>query len=147
VAAPQLHAERWLPPQPLVCAVDTKLAERADWRPSPAALARAPERLIDATRYRKYLAALVPPMLKRCETLARARADAEIAKAVAAATQALDAEQARLSALARVNDAVGAAEIQAIADERRALAAALPRALLRLDAVRFVCSTDFVGMR
>ena len=147
VAAPQLHAERWLPPQPLVCAVDTKLAERPDWRPSPAALARAPERLIDATRYRKYLAALVPPMLKRCETLARTRADAEIAKAVAAATQALDAEHARLSALARVNDAVGAAEIQAIADERRALAAALPRALLRLDAVRFVCSTDFVGMR
>jgi len=147
VAAPKLHAERWLPPQPLVCVVDTKLAERADWRPSPASLARAPERLIDATRYRKYLAALVPPMLKRCETLARARADAAIAQAVATATQTLDAEIARLTALARVNDAIGAREIQALVDERSALAAALPRALLRLDAVRFVCSTDFVGMR
>jgi ATP-dependent helicase HepA len=147
VAAPALHADRFLPPLPLSCIVDTKLAERADWRPSPAALARAPERMIDATRYRKYLAALVPPMLKRCETLARARADAEIASAVAAAERELGTEHARLSALARVNSAVSTQELAAVEQELDALRAALPRSLLRLDAVRFVCSTDFVGMR
>jgi len=147
VAAPALHADRFLPPQPLLCVVDTKLAERADWRPSPAALARAPERLVDATRYRKYLAALVPPMLKRCEALARARADAEIAAALDAAERELGAEHARLSALRRVNPGIAAEEIEALEHELAALRTALPRALLRLDAVRFVCSADFVGMR
>ena len=147
VAAPALHADRFLPPLPLCCIVDTKLAERSDWRPAAATLARASERMVDATRYRKYLAALVPPMLKRCESLARARADAEIAAAVAAAERELGAEHARLSALSRVNAAIGANEVAALEQELAALRTALPRSLLRLDAVRFVCSADFVGMR
>ena len=148
VAAPALHADRFLPPLPLWCIVDTRLAERGDWRPSDAALARAADARSMRTRYRKYLAALVPPMLKRCEALARARADAEIATALAAAAEReLGAEHARLAALARVNAAIGAAEIDAVAQELAALRTALPRSLLRLDAVRFVCSADFVGMR
>jgi len=147
VAAPALHADRFLPPSPLTCIVDTRLIERADWRPSAAALARAAERLVDATRYRKYLAALVPPMLKRCTEIARTRADAAIADALAAASQELGAEHARLSALRRVNPAIASQEVDAIQNELSALRDALPRALLRLDAVRFVCSPDFVGMR
>ena len=147
VAAPALHAERFLPPLPLTCIVDTKLIERNEWRPSAAALTRASERLIDATRYRKYLAALVPPMLKRCEQIARARADDSIAAALAAAAQELGDELARLSALRHVNRAIAVQELDAIEGELAALRNALPRALLRLDAVRFVCSPDFVGMR
>jgi len=147
VAAPALHADRFLPPTPLLSIVDTRLADQTDWRPSAAALTRSTGRLIDATRYRKYLAALVPPMLKRCEELARLRATAEIQAAVAAAERELGNEHARLSALQRVNSAVSSRELEALDAELAALRVALPRSLLRLDAVRFVCSPDFVGMR
>ena len=147
VAAPGLHADRFLPSIPLCCIVDTKLTERAGWHPSVAVLARAAERAIDVPRYRKFLTALVPPMLKRCEELARVRADTEIASAVAAAERELGGEHARLSALRQVNPAIAAYELEAINAELAALRQALPRALLRLDAVRLVCSPDFLGLR
>jgi ATP-dependent helicase HepA len=101
----------------------------------------------DAPRYRKFFAKIVPPMLKGCEEIARARADAEIARAIDTAQRDLGAEHERLSALAKVNPAVGAAEIAAIATELEGLRESLPRALLRLDAVRFVCSADFLSLR
>jgi len=147
VAAPSLHADRFLPPSPVRCVVDTKLASREDWRASPLSRARAGERNVDLTRYRKYLTALVPPMLKRCEEVARAAADAEIDAAVAAAERELGTEQARLAALQRINPAVSAREIEAIDAELVALRAVLPRALLRLDAVRLVASPDFLALR
>ena len=147
VAAPALHADRFLPPLPLCCTVDTKLDERAQWQPSAQALARTGERAIDATRYRKYLTALVPPMLKRGEELARRRADTEIAAALATAESELGNERARLSALHRVNPGISASEMQAIDTQLDALRVALPRALLRLDALRLVCSPDFLTLR
>ena len=147
VAVPALHADRFLPPSPLRCVVDTKLAIRADWRPSASVLTRARERIVDLTRYRKYLTALVPPMLKRCEELARALADTEIASAIAAAERELGAEQARLTALQRVNPAISAQEIEAVGAELTALRATLPRSMLRLDAVRLVVSPDFLALR
>jgi len=147
VTAPSLHADRFLPPTPLRCVVDTKLASREDWRASAPALARAGERIVDLTRYRKYLTALVPPMLKRCEELARAAAAAEIDTAVTAAGHELEAERARLAALQRVNPAVSRTEIEAIDAELAALRVALPRSLLRLGAVRLVVSPDFLALR
>jgi ATP-dependent helicase HepA len=147
VTAPSLHADRFLPPTPLRCVVDTKLALREDWRASAPALARAVERIVDLTRYRKYLTALVPPMLKRCEELARAAAAAEIDAAVTAAGHELDAERTRLTALQRVNPAVSWTEIEAIDAELAALRVALPRSLLRLGAVRLVVSPDFLALR
>ena len=147
VAAPTLHADRFLPPLPLCSIVDTKLIARPDWRPHASSLARASERATDATRYRKYFAALVPSMLKRCGELARERASAEIAAALAAAEHELGGEHARLAALRLVNPAVSAAELDAIETELAALRLALPRSLLRLDSLRFVCSADFLGLR
>jgi ATP-dependent helicase HepA len=147
VAPPALHADRYLPPTPLCSVVDTRLAAREDWRPSTAALARAAERGIDATRYRKYFAALVPPMLKRCSELARAHADLAITAALATAERELMAEHARLSALRRINPAVSVRELEALDAELAGLRAALPQSPLRLDAVRFVCSADFVALR
>ncbi len=147
VAAPALNADRFLPPIPLCCIVDTKLAERADWRPSAIALSRAGERAVDATRYRKYFNALVPPMLKRCEEIARIRANVEISTALATAESELGAEHARLAALRRVNPTIAAHELDTIAAELAALRTALPKSLLRLDSVRFVCSADFLSLR
>ena len=147
VAASNLQAQRFLPPLPIRCAVDTKLATRNDWRPGRTALARAGERSLEVARYRKFLLALVPPMLKRCEELARMQADAEIATALDAAQRELGAEHDRLAALACVNAAVHPDEIAAVAQQLASLREALPRALLRLDAVRFVCSGDFLSLR
>jgi len=147
VAAPTLHADRFLPPSPLRVVVDTKLAARDDWQASPGALARAGERMFDPTRYRKYLSALVPPMLKRCEDTVRGLADAQIAAALALAERELGAEHERLGALRRVNPGVSAQEIDAIAAELAALRATLPRSMLRLDAVRLVVSPDFLALR
>ena len=86
-------------------------------------------------------------MLKRCEELARALADTEIASAIAAAERELGAEQARLTALQRVNPAISAQEIEAVGAELTVLRAALPRSMLRLDAVRLVVSPDFLALR
>jgi ATP-dependent helicase HepA len=147
VAPPGLQAQRYLPPLPIAVTVDSKLASREGWTPHDMAIARSAERAVDVRRYRKFLAALVPPMLKRAEELARARADAGTRAAIEAAEAEIGAEHARLVALARVNPAVGPAEIDAIGAQLEALRAALPRALLRLDAVRFVCSADFLALR
>ncbi|MFZ1839723.1 MAG: hypothetical protein WAU20_13415, partial [Dokdonella sp.] len=55
-------------------------------------------------------------------------------------------EHARLVALARVNPAVRTEEIEAIDAELEALRTAIPQAAPRLDAVRFICSTDFLNL-
>jgi ATP-dependent helicase HepA len=147
VANPALHADRFLPPTPLRLVVDSKLGDRGDWTPSGAAVTRAQSHVVDVTKYRKILTALVPPMLKRCEELARLRASNVLANAVDAAERELGAELARLHALRAINPAVSDVEIASIESERSALINALPRSLLRLDAVRFVCSADFLRLR
>ena len=91
------------------------------------------------------LAKLVPPMLAACETLARGLAATEIGRALATAQRELDAELARLSALAKVNPAVRVEEIDAIGNELEALRQALSTAAPRLDAMRFVFSTDLAA--
>lgn len=147
VADRALDAERFLPTQPIVVTVDTRLAERADFRPSEAALRKAADRNIEVPRYRKFLAKLVPPMLERAEAVAALRAQSAIGEATVLATETLDAELSRLRALHAVNPSISETEIIAVADERAALLAALPQSRLRLDAVRFVVSADFLALR
>lgn len=147
VADRTLDAERFLPTQPIVVTIDTRLAERADFQPSDVALRKAADRNIEVPRYRKFLAKLVPPMLEKAEAAAALRAQAGIAAAVTEATDTLDGELARLMALRAVNPSISETEIVALADERNALLAALPQSRLRLDAVRFVASVDFLALR
>lgn len=146
VAQRSLGIDRFLPPLPLRVVVDTKLQAR-EYTPNPVSLKKAVDRAVDFNRYRKFIAQLVPPMLERCEAVARERAAREIAAATATADAALAADIARLQALQRVNPAVRSEEIDALAHERAAIADALPRARPRLDAVRFVCSQDFLSLR
>lgn len=147
VADRRLDAERFLPTMPIVVTVDTKLTERADFSPSEIGLRKAGDRNIEVLRYRKFLGKLVPPMLARAETLAGERGQAHIAAALGVATDMLDAELSRLLALRAVNPSVSETEISAVTDERTALLAALPQSRLRLDAVRFVVSPDFLALR
>ena len=147
VADRKLDAERFLPTQPVVVTVDTRLAERADFRPSDIALRKAADRTIEVPRYRKFLTKLVPPMLEKAESLASERAQGSVTEALAYATETLDAELSRLLAMRAVNPAISDSEIAAVADERTAVLAALPQSRLRLDAVRFIVSPDFLALR
>jgi ATP-dependent helicase HepA len=147
VADRALDAERFLPTQPMMLTVDTKLGERPDFQPGAAALRKAADRAIEVPRYRKFLAKLVPPMLEKAEAAASLRAQGSIAQAITEARETLDAELARLHALKAVNPSVSATEITSLEEERAALLGVLPRARLRLDAVRFVVSPDFLALR
>ncbi|KAA0070336.1 RNA polymerase-associated protein RapA [Rhodanobacter sp. T12-5] len=147
VADRRLDAERFLPTLPIVITMDTRLAERVDFQPSETSLRRAATRTIEVARYRKFLGKLVPPMLARAETLAGERGKARIDDAVNLVTETLDAELSRLLALRAVNPSVSEAEITAVVEERAQLLAALPQSRLRLDAVRFVVSGDFLALR
>ncbi|HUH31421.1 MAG TPA: RNA polymerase-associated protein RapA [Rhodanobacter sp.] len=147
VADQRLDIERFLPTQPVVITVDTRLTERRQFQPSAIALQRAAGRSIDVARYRKVLGRLVPPMLERAETLADAHAQAAIGAALTTATATLDAELSRLLALRAVNPSISATEIAAVTAERTAVLGALPASRLRLDAVRFVVSADFLSLR
>jgi len=147
VADRKLDVGRFLPPLPLRVVVDNRLNPRNNFEANAASLARAKEQPLDATRYRALLAKLVPPMLAAAETAARGLAATEIGASLTAADRELSAERDRLIALARVNPAVHQEEIDAIEAELDALRHAIPTAAPRLDAVRFVCSTDVASSR
>ena len=147
VADQRLDIERFVPVQPVVITVDTRLTERRAFQPSAIALQRAHGRSIDVARYRKVLGRLVPPMLERAQLQATHHAQVAIDAALAAATKILDDELARLLALRAVNPSISVTEITAVTDERTAILAALPASRLRLDSVRFVVSADFLSLR
>lgn len=147
VADRSLDAERFLPTQPIVVTIDTKLTERANFQPSDASLRKAGDRSIEVARYRKFLNKLVPPMLEKAEAAAALRAQTSIADAVTEARDLLDSELARLRALQAINLSISEAEVTNVEEERAALLSALPQARLRLDAVRFVVSPDFLALR
>jgi ATP-dependent helicase HepA len=146
VAERSLHVSRFLPPEPLRVVVDTRLMFRPDYVAGERALARAEERVVDLLRYRKPLAALVPPMLRAATDEATRIAAQHIARAEAAAASLLGHEIERLRALAAVNPSVRPEEIETLEAERDALARALPLARPRLDALRMVASPDFLRL-
>jgi ATP-dependent helicase HepA len=146
VADVRLDAPRFLPPTPLTVCVDSRLAAR-DYTPSAPSLARARERMPDISRYRRYLAQLVPPMLEAADALASERARDVTGAAMAEARAALDARLQRLRALAEINASVSPDEIAAAASTREMTLAALTHARPRLDAVRMAVSPDFLSLR
>jgi ATP-dependent helicase HepA len=147
VAQRSLDAERFLPTQPIVVSIDTRLTERANFQPADASIRKAADRNIEVPRYRKFLAKLVPPMLEKAEAAAALRAQTSIADAINEARDVLGAELARLRALQAINLSISEAEVTSVEEERAALLGALPQARLRLDAVRFVVSPDFLALR
>ncbi|MBS0382689.1 MAG: RNA polymerase-associated protein RapA [Proteobacteria bacterium] len=146
VADVTLDTARFLPPTPVEVRVDSRLASR-EYTPSVQALARARERPLDISRYRRYLAQLVPPMLERADALAGERVRDAVGAACTRARDALDARVQRLHALAVVNTSVSAAEIAQTEQVRQKVLAALAKARPRLDSVRMVVSPDFLSLR
>jgi len=146
VADVKLDTPRYLPSTPLAVCVDSRLAAR-DYMPSAPSLLRARERALDVSRYRRYLAQLVPPMLEKADALAAERALDITGAAVAQARAALAARVQRLHALAAINASVTVAEIAEAERARDATLAALAKARPRLDAVRMAVSPDFLTLR
>ncbi|MGH8191042.1 MAG: RNA polymerase-associated protein RapA [Rhodanobacteraceae bacterium] len=146
VADLRLDAPRFLPQTPICACVDSRLAPR-DYEPSPQSLARARERIIDVSRYRRHLSQLVPPMLEKTRALADERVREVVSAALTAARTAMHARVERLRALAQINASVQPDEITQAETTREALLAALPRSRLRLDAVRMALSPDFLSLR
>jgi ATP-dependent helicase HepA len=147
VADQRLDAARFLPPTPVIANVDSRLASREDFAPSTRAVERARERHFDMDRYRKILARLVPSMLEKAKQAAQAEASGVTRAALAEAHAHLDPERERLKALAAINPSVRESDIAAVEEELAALERELPQARLRLDAVRFVASADFLRLR
>lgn len=147
VASSSLAIDRFLPTTPIRVRIDSRLASRDDLEPNAAAIARLAERGTDPTRFRRMLAQLVPPMLGSAEQVARERGNTLAEAAAKLADAHLGAEVERLVALARVNPSVRPSEIETARHERAAIAATIPQARLRLDAVRFVVSADLAGIR
>ena len=146
IADRQLHVQRFLPAQPQLIAVDTKLVVRQGFMPGAKAVQKAGERMIDLGRFRKPLALLVPPMLSKAKEEAEQLAAVKIEQALGMAEEWLGAEIDRLQALAKVNPAVKAEEIAALERERDALLTAIPGARPRLDAIRLTASIDFLRL-
>jgi len=146
VADVKLDTPRYLPTTPLAVCVDSRLAAR-DYMPSAPSLLRARERALDVSRYRRYLAQLVPPMLEKGDALAAERALDITGAAVAQARVTLDARVQRLHALAVINASVTTEEIARAEAAREAILSALAKARPRLDAVRMAVSPDFLTLR
>ncbi|MGH8184206.1 MAG: RNA polymerase-associated protein RapA [Rhodanobacteraceae bacterium] len=146
VANVRLDTQRHLPPTPFAVCVDSRLAAR-EYSPSPVSIARARERAPDISRYRRYLAQLVPPMLENADALAAEQARDVTGAAIAHARETLDARVQRLRALAAIHAAVTGEEIAAAESTRDAVCAALAKARPRLDAVRMAVSADFLALR
>ena len=146
VADRELGVERYLPPLPLRVVVDTRLLPRHDYQPSTESVRRSADRAIEYARYRNLLGKLTKPMLAHAETLARERAQIEIGRALTTIDRELGDEHARLIALAKVNPSVRNEEIDAVENRLEALRTAIPQAAPRLDALRFICSADFLSL-
>ncbi|HEY8228855.1 MAG TPA: RNA polymerase-associated protein RapA [Rhodanobacteraceae bacterium] len=146
VADVKLDTPRYLPTTPLAVCVDSRLAAR-DYMPSAPSLLRARERALDVSRYRRYLAQLVPPMLEKGDALAAERALDITGAAVAQARVTLDARVQRLHALAVINASITTEEIASAQAAREAILSALAKARPRLDAVRMAVSPDFLTLR
>lgn len=146
IADRALQVSRFLPPEPLVVVVDTRLQLREGFQPASRAIERAADRLVDLQRLRKPIATLLPPMLKRATEEALGLGSDRAAQAVATADALLGHEIERLTALARINPAVRAEEIASMEAEREAMLAALPQARPRLDALRLIASPDFLRL-
>jgi len=147
IAPPDLHVERFLPPMPLRVIVNTKQQILNEYKPHLPSLHRARDRTIEVTRYRKFLQGLIPPLSKCAENNAEMRAKKEIELALKLAELQIKSELERLRVLQRVNPNVKSEEIALWESELAELRARLPQAQLRLDAVRFICSSDFLSMR
>lgn len=146
VADRKLDAERFLAPQPIRLVVDTRLQIR-EIAINERASRRGDEMAVNLAPLKRILTQLVPPMVKAAEAEADKRASELGEQANERAQAQLRAEIDRLEALRHINPNVRPTEIETLRDMALALAEALPRTRVRLDALRLVAPPAFMKMR
>jgi ATP-dependent helicase HepA len=132
-----LHADRFLPPQPIRIVVDHTNSEFAEAAKLDAARLEKGDvvKLLDRGAVRKKV---VPAMLKKADALAEEKTKGLIDAAVAEMEKQLREERERLEDLRKRNDHIRPEEITAIIEQQAQLRAAMEAARARLDAIRLV---------
>jgi ATP-dependent helicase HepA len=139
IAAPHLHADRFLPPTPVRLVISHKLVDVTEafrdttWeqklKPGP------PYKLIENAGIARRT---LPAMFQKATSLAENKAAALRQSARDEMNHLLGHEVQRLQTLAQVNDHVRPQEIQMAQRQQAELASVLEQARLRLDAVRLI---------
>ncbi len=147
IAPAALNVGRFLPTMPIRVAIDNRLQLREAFEPNERSRLRAGDRAFDLAPLRKVLDKLIPPLLEAAHSAASDKAQSIQQRAAIDSAKAYQHELERLRALAKINDAIKPTEILMLADEADMLQETLPKARLRLDALRLVVSADFLGLR
>ncbi len=139
IAAPRLHADRFLPPTPVRLLITHKLEDVSATFDDPTWEQKlekgSPYKLIEnADIARKTL----PAMFQAATRLAESRAETLRQSALQEMRHRLDHEVNRLQTLAQVNDHIRPQEIQLAQARRSELAAAVQQSRIRLDSLRLI---------
>jgi len=137
IAAPQLHADRFLPPTPIRVVVNHKCVDVTETfgDPEPRLTKGSPFKLLEnADIVRRVL----PAMLHAAEKLVESRATVLRQAAASEMHLLIGHEVHRLQTLAQVNDHVRPQEIQLAIAQQEKLADTLQTSRLRLDSLRLI---------
>ncbi|MDB6111198.1 MAG: SNF2-related protein, partial [Pedosphaera sp.] len=139
IAAPRLHADRFLPPTPIRLVISHKLedvSEAFSNTPWEQKLQKgSPFKLIENPDIARQT---LPAMFQTAARLAETKAAALRQSALNEMNQLLGHEVQRLQTLAQVNDHVRPQEIQLAQTQQEELAATLQQSRLRLDSLRLI---------
>ncbi len=139
IAAPRLHADRFLPPTPVRVMVSHKLADFTEAFGQPGWEAKlekgSPHKLLENADIARRV---LPRMFQTGEKLAESRAAGLRQAALNETNRLLGHEVQRLQTLARVNDHVRPQEIKLAQGQQDELAAAVQQSRLRLDSLRLI---------
>jgi len=142
VAPKRIHAERFLPPTPLVALVDHHGKDRSKDFAGAELLQRAKEGELGWLRKNgKNLRAVVPGMMEAATARGEKFAEKVRTEALAVMEERMDAEIARLEQLRGLGHPIRDAELKLARSEREALTKALTNARLRTDSVRLILAT------
>lgn len=139
IAAPRLHADRFLAPTPVRVVISHKLADVTETFRENAWEQKlekgSPYKLIENPDIARRT---LPAMFQKATELAEARAEGLRSSALNEMHHLLGHEVERLQTLARLNDHVRPAEIELAQAQQRELAVSLQHARLRLDSLRLI---------
>ena len=139
IAAPRLHADRFLSPTPVRVVINHKLVDSAEALSDPVWEQKlekgSPYKLIEN---QDIAGKTLPAMFEAAASLAEVRADQLRQSALEEMNRLLGHEVTRLQTLLRVNDHVRPQEIELAQAQQAELATVLQQSRLRLDSVRLI---------
>ena len=139
IAAPHLHADRFLPPTPVRVVISHKLADVTEAFRNEAWEVKlqkgSPHKLLENADIARRI---LPAMIGAATKLAEAKSATLRQTALIEMNHLLDHEVQRLQTLAQVNDHVRPQEIKLAQAQQKELATSLQASRLRLDSLRLI---------